>query len=70
MKKPKYFYDGKPCNRDAWYALYLNMSHPKQRAKLPWQDLVLQMGLPEEWANKRPRKRQGETYDYSRVAEI
>lgn len=41
---------GRPCNPDAWHAMYLRMSHPRQRDVLPWCALVRQMGLPSAWA--------------------
>ena len=42
---------GRPCNPDAWYALYMRVSGPAQRESMSWPELVRRQGLPAEWAS-------------------
>ena len=45
---PKLYSNGKPFNPRAWHNLYMK-SHPKQRKKITWADIVNVCKLPEDW---------------------
>lgn len=39
----------KPCNPHAWHDLYIKKSHPNQRKKVTWENMVDKLNLPQEW---------------------
>lgn len=38
-----------PCNPHAWHDLYIKKSHPRQRKKVTWENIVDKLNLPREW---------------------
>ena len=51
--KPKLYSGENPCNPRAWHDLYIKKSHPRQRKKVTWENIVDKMNLPQEWKTMR-----------------
>ena len=46
-----------PCNPRAWHDLYIKKSHPRQRKKVTWENIVDTLNLPQEWKTMRFSKK-------------
>ena len=54
---PKLYSGDTACNPHAWHDLYIKRSHPRQRKKVTWENIVDKLNLPQEWKTMRFSKK-------------